>query len=159
MANNTVTLNLSGTVPAPLYAQAIQHFSGLVGALTTDVVRRNAFEWFVDEDDRGSTTTTLVAEPKEQEDVARIEHVVSAYATVGRALQYREDIPYSEKVVKEAEGIASVLNGRIVAVRFETAEADATIVSPAADKSVPGAYHNAYGAIEGRVQTVTSRRG
>ncbi len=157
--NNSVTLGLSGIVPARLYAHAIQHFNGLVGALTTEVVRKNAFEWFVDDDNRGSTTTTLLAEPKDQEDVEHIEHVVSAYATVGRSLEYRERIPYSSKVTKEAEEIASILNGRIVAVRFETAEADSTIVSATTDKPTVRAYHNAYGAVEGRVQTLTSRRG
>lgn len=157
MARDSVTLALSGEVTSSLFAQATHHFDGLIRALSTDIAEGYAFEWLVDEAPPGGTATTLRGEPRAEQDVDRIDRVVRAYTTVGHALQVREPIGYSEKVVKEAHGLAALLNGRIKAIRFETGYADATILSQSVEHAKMQPLQS-FGAIEGRVQTATSRR-
>ncbi len=105
--------------------------------------------------DAGSATITFAAQGVEEETV---EKIVRGYATVGRSLETGEAIPYSRKVETAARRLTSVLNGTVTAVRFETPEETATVVSPSA-KVEAQRHLQAYGAVEGRVQTPTSRGG
>jgi hypothetical protein len=91
----------------------------------------------------------------------QIARVVRAYLEVGQALEQGGTIPYSPAVRQEATGIADILRGSAIeAIRFETAESDAIIRKPAVAvplPEVPVERDEAYGAVSGRVQTLTSR--
>jgi len=87
--------------------------------------------------------------------VEDVERVVRAYAAVGRALELREVIPYSSRVANAARRLTSVLNGEITSIRFETDSDAATVTTGASDQS--RAYLAAFGAIEGRIETLRSR--
>jgi len=159
MPDDSVTLGLSGEVPSSLFARAMQHFDKLIQALTTELAKQDAFDWILDDLQFGSATVTIRAEAKRGEDLDRIDRVVRAYTDIGRKLERDEPLLYSEKVIKEAQGIVSLLNGHITAVRFETAETEATIISPLTERLPKRTYMRAYDAIEGRVQTLTNRKG
>lgn len=156
MARDTVTLALDGDVPLKLFARAVGDFSELVNALSDEVAGADV-QWVVDDLQIGSTVATVRGE---SEEVEAVERIVVAYAAVGRALQRAEPIPYSPRVVKHARAITSILNGTIPSIRFETPDEDATIYSPLGEPATRSARTvTAYGAVEGRIETLTRRKG
>ena len=148
----TLTLVLGGDVPLDSFAESIQHFRQLIDALTQEVSGAAKIAWVVDELTGGNTLATIRGEAEHVED---IERVVRAYAVVGRALERRETIPYSPGVVEAARELTSVLNGKITSIRFETESDAATVTATASDQT--RAYLAAFGAVEGRIETLRSR--
>jgi hypothetical protein len=73
-------------------------------------------------------------------------------------------MPFSPKVQRQAHGLTAVLKRSVEAIRFETAEGDATITQEAVAAGRPVGMRargerGAYGAVEGRVQTLSNRGG
>jgi hypothetical protein len=153
MAADTITLALNGEVPVDDFSRAIEHFARLVSTLTEEVGRGVRISWVVDQLEAGSAITTIRGEA---DDLASVERVVRAYADVGEALAERRPIPFSPKVADEARAIVRLLGKSITSVRFETDETDTVIVSPDVQpQHLPKII--GYGAVEGRVQTLSSR--
>lgn len=155
-ASDTITLAVTGDLSLSQFAAVVTNFRSLVEALTSEVGGRAQVNWTIEHLDAGSATTTIAGESPTPEVVERI---VRAYAAVGRNLAEDQPVPYSERVRRPAEKIVAMLNGTITSVRFETQEEEATVVSASARDAVVTRQFNAYGAIEGRVQTLTSRGG
>jgi hypothetical protein len=88
----------------------------------------------------------------------QVEAVVRDYLAVGRALQGTQPLTFSDTVNREARALTKVLGDGVTTIRFETAEADAA-VQAVADVPPAVVIPPAYGAVEGRVQTLTSRAG
>jgi hypothetical protein len=153
MTNTTLTLALNGDVPLDEFAHAVQDLWNLVNALTQEVSGKSEVAWFVDELAGGSAIATIRGEAEQAEDVERVVH---AYAVVGRALERHEVIPYSPRVAKAARSLTSILNGNITSMRFETDSVASTVTTGAPDQS--RAYLSAFGAVEGRIETLRSRR-
>lgn len=153
MALDTVTLTLTGDVPFKVFAAAITNFEALVDALSREVGATQV-RWVVHDLHIGSTVATVRGESDILEEVER---VVRAYGTVGKALQYGEPIPYSGQVVSNAMAITRAIDSTVTAVRFETPLEDMTVFAKA---PVPLAETivKAIGAVEGRVQTLSSRK-
>lgn len=87
----------------------------------------------------------------------RVEQVVRSYLEVGQALETGTTIPYSRRVQKEAKGLAAILSLGVEAVRFDTAEGEATLREVSIPAPASPVISGAYGAVTGRVQTLTSR--
>ncbi|MCY4085407.1 MAG: hypothetical protein OXG37_00610 [Actinomycetia bacterium] len=154
MANDTVTLALDGDVSLDVFASAAKDLAALINALSSEIAGQDRPQWTVQYLDGGSATMTFGARGSEEETIKK---VIRGFATVGRSLESGEAIPYSQKVESAARGLTAALNGAVTAVRFETSEVAAAVKSSAyveAERSL-----QAYGAVEGRVQTLTSRGG
>jgi hypothetical protein len=161
MRLDTVTIVLSGDVPLMAFAKAIARFDALVRGLSGEVGAPE-LEWVIDDLERSSALATArgVGDPE------RITQVVQAYGKVGKALEGGVPLaPHSRPVQNAAQGLRAIVGGKVESIRLETAEGDATIraassslrlVTPG-DISRPMAA--AYGAIEGRVQTLSNRGG
>lgn len=164
MRAETITLVLTGDVSLAEFARAISGLRTLLNNLSKEVGGGADIQWNVDDLERGSTIASFrgaAKKPSQQPEVAR---VVRAYGEVGVALEKRLQMPYSLAVARSADNIVGILNGRVESIRFETEEIDATILSPdfASDRSANSplpAYTTSYGAVEGRVQTLTNRGG
>jgi hypothetical protein len=89
--------------------------------------------------------------------VAVVEPVVAAYLSVGKALERGGTIPYSPRVVGPARSLAGLVGDGVRSVRFETAEDAATVTDAAALSAGQARPVGALGAVEGRIQTLTSR--
>lgn len=152
MPETTLTVALGGDVPLDLFAESMQRFRRLIESLTQEVSGKADITWVVDELSSGSAIATIRGEAAQDEEVER---VVRAYTVVGRALERHEIIPYSPRVASAARSLTSVLNGKITSIRFETSEYEATVTTGSLDQS--RAYLAAFGAIEGRVETLSSR--
>jgi hypothetical protein len=165
MAQDTVTVVLSGEVSLDNFAEAIVHWKGLIDSLADEVLRGKPVRWVVSHLEAGSAIATVRGIPQGDAAPDDVERVTRAVLRVGQALESNEPIPFSQRVRTEAQALVSVLNGEIDSIRFETAEADATITSTSWPKAVaaepavePIGWHGtAYGAVEGRVQTLTNR--
>ncbi len=160
MPSDTITLRLSGEVYLDDYLTAIGELRVLFRALSKDIAGGVEVEWEIDGLESGSAATTLRGLAKEEDQQSVVEEIVKAYLRVGISMERGWSIPYSQEVIDAARGITNVLNGRIDEILFETDETEAVITSALApsSKSTQAAFYS-YGAIEGRVQTLSSRTG
>jgi hypothetical protein len=159
MAVDTVTLELSGDVALDDFSLAISRLRNLLTALEKDVAAGADILWLVDALETGSALTVYKGSTRNGGGPTEVEKVVRAYGEVGQVLERNGVLTYSPLVEREARGLLKVLqDGRIEAIRFETPEVDA-IVSGLPEERKRPTTTEAYGAIEGRVQTLSSRGG
>lgn len=155
MAKDTITLALSGVIPFKDFASAINHLNNLVGALSADMGISEDIVWLVHDLQVSSAIATIRGEADSTE---KVERVVSAYGKLGKELEVGQSLSFSDHVVREAHAITGILNGHVTSVRFETPDSDAIITSHPAKRDEPSTRIT-FGAIEGRVQTLTERKG
>jgi hypothetical protein len=161
MAQDQITLGLDGDVFLPEFVTAMESFYYLVETLVMEVAQNEFIEWRVTHLERGGTalaTVQGVGNP------VPVERVVHAYEAVGEALESGSSLPFPGKVEAQARRLTGFINGRIHAVRFETADKDAIV-----ERSFVGQLNDpapvikagppliSYGAVMGRVQTLSSR--
>lgn len=162
MAKDTATLVLDGNVGLVPYRDVVANYTALLVALAVEIAKQSKVEWDLEEvsggqdEEAGEALITARGAAQHVEDVERI---VTAFGAVGTALERREPVPYSPAAQKAALGIRSVLNGRIRAVRFQTADTDATVYSDDIPRPATSPPLKAYGAVRGRIQTLSNRQG
>lgn len=163
MLNDSATLQLQGDkIPLDSFADAMLHFRGLIVALSSGIPGGQQVEWLVEDLARGSATATIRGEVRPGRELV-VDQVIRAYDSLGGHLD-REDLSqYQPRVVKEARALTGILDGKVDGLLFQTALHDWIIRKPrragrvvSSPWSVVGASE-AYGTIEGRVQTLTSR--
>jgi hypothetical protein len=166
MISDTVTLVLSGDVPLASFARAIARFHSLILGLSVDAGSPE-LEWMIDDLERSSTIATArgIGAPD------RVAAVVRAYEVVGEDLAAGKTMErYSPRVRRAALGLRVLVGGKIEAVRFETAAREVIIrqIGRSGDQRllpgesrdvVPPVSRAAYGAVEGRAQTLSNRGG
>lgn len=160
MPNDTITLRLYGEVSLDDYVAAMEELRSLVGALGRDVAGSAEIEWSIDDLASGSAATTLRGAAKEEDQQPAVEDVVRAYERVGISMERGSEVPYSQEVGRAARAITEILDGRIEEILFETDEMEAVITNapvPSDEPAQTALY--SHGAIEGRVQTLSSRKG
>lgn len=157
--SDTATLELQGRVSLEQFADAVAHFHRLLRALTAESQAHDV-RWEIDALSTGSAIATVRGVPENGTKPERVEQVVRNYLEVGQALKSRMTVPYSPKVQIEANGLAAMLRAGVEGVRFDTAEGEVTLNElPVAEPSAPVtvAAEGTYGAVTGRVQTLSSR--
>jgi hypothetical protein len=152
MSNTTLTLTLEGEVPLEQFAESMMSLKKLVDALGREVSGHAKIAWIVSDLSSGSASATLRGETSELEDVER---VVAAYGIVGRSLEDRAPIPYSERVRDAANALVATAKGRVTSIRLETPISRSTVVAGGANRETP--FLAGYGSIEGRIETLRSR--
>jgi hypothetical protein len=154
MPSSTLTLALSGEVTLLDLHSAFDALRRLVYALSDEIAADAKVEWYVEELSAGSALATFRGESPEE---AAVDRIVQAFGLVGSTLEKAEPIPYSDPVRKGAQDIARLVDGRITAIRFETATVQATITA-AAMKGLPSpGLAFSRGVLKGLVQTLSSR--
>ena len=154
MASRTLTLALDGDVSLKDFVAGIVSFQSLVDALTEEIDASHNVEWVIDDLQKSSAIATIRGESETPD---KVDQVVKNFAKVGKALQSGEGMSFSKKVVDSANTLARILSGRITTVRLETADEDFTISNTMPPRHT-NAVRDAYGAIEGRIQTLTNRK-
>lgn len=159
MPRDTITLGLSGDVSLAAFAKAIGGLSNLVKALSDEFARGVEIDWSVYTLEGGSAFATFQGSAPEADQQQQVERIVSAYAEVGASLERGLVIPYSPPIEKAAHQLLDIIDGRIDSIRFETDETEA-VIHGRTDRPMrtPDDVY-AYGAVEGRVQTLSSRAG
>ncbi len=160
MPHDTITLELEGEVYLEDFVKALRELRSLINGLSKDVAGGAKLDWSVDYLEGGSAVATLRGVATDEDERRQVEEIVRAYGEVGRALEMGTEIQYSRPVAKAAHEIASILNGRIGEILFQTDITEARITSPddSADRRTATGFY-AYGAIQGKLNTLSSRRG
>ena len=154
MAKDTITLALNGEVDLHQFATAVFHLEVLVQGLSKEEDAEKV-RWVIADLQVSSATATVRGESDILEEVER---VVNAYEHVGESLQAGKRPDYSETVVKAASAITAVLGDKVTSVRFETPEREFTVASRP-EMAMASVIMKSLGAIEGRVQTLSNRKG
>jgi hypothetical protein len=157
--SDTITLELQGSVSLEQFAEAVGHFHALIAALSVESDAPDV-RWEIDALTASSAIATVRGVSQNGTEPGRIEQVVRNYLEVGQALERGETVPYSNKVRKEANGLAGMLRSGVEGVRFDTAEGEVTLRElphAALSVAVAAPVSGTYGAVTGRVQTLSSR--
>lgn len=159
--SDTVTLELQGTVSLSDFSAAVARFETLIAALTAES-DGGGIAWQIDALEYSSAITTARGVSTNGAIPERVDRVVRAYLEVGQALESGGTIPFSPVVKQSADALVGLLSGgTIEAIRFETADDDAIVRQPPTP-AIPAApaprpRSASYGAVTGRIQTLTSR--
>lgn len=158
MPEDTITLALNGQVTLEAYTTAIRALTDLIHVLQAEISPDTRAVWEIDDLQISSAIATVRATSG---DPTEIERVTRAYTLVGRALSKQEPIPFPPRVREPARRLTSVISDTLTSVRFETASEDVTILSPTVTviPSPEIEEFGAFGAITGRIQTVSNRIG
>jgi len=160
MASDSVTLALGGKPTLDELATALNALRDLLAGLGSTKGEAK-IEWEVSALQVSSAVTTFIGR---SEDATAVDRVASEYLRLGSWLatgNAAELRKYEPKVLSSAEALVGVINGHVPSLRFETAEGEVDVL-PSSDRrgatiaqvsQIPGAY----GAVEGRIQTLTSR--
>jgi hypothetical protein len=156
MTSETASLILDGEdVPLRLFEDGVKSFRQLLDALSKTISGGADIEWVLDRLDTSSAITRVRAQTPQP---AKVAPVVRGLMLVGRALQVHEPVPYGREVRQPAEALTDILNGRVTSLRIETSDEDVTI-RKLYDGSPRPATVKAFGAVMGRIQTLSSRGG
>jgi len=156
MANDSVTLELQGEVSLARFADGVARFAELVDALSRER-SSGGIRWEIADLEVGSATATARGIGADGVAPDAIELVTADYLEVGRALEAKVTVPFPAPVQTAARALAAVIGDGIEGVRFETADADAVITETPPTAAHAPAREAAYGAVTGRVQTLSSR--
>lgn len=154
MGKDTITLTLNGEIDLHRFATAVSNLEVLIQGLSKEKGAEN-IRWVIHDLQTSSAMATVRGESDILEEVER---VVNAYEDVGQSLQAGERPDYSETVVKAANAITAVLGNKVTSVRFETPDREFTVASRPGI-AIESVIMKSFGAIEGRVQTLTNRKG
>jgi len=163
MADNTTTFVLNGEVSLDAFAKAISHFNDLMAELSAEA--HASIEWVIQDLQVSSAMATSLGRGISEQ----VSQVVAAYEDVSTALESGAEILHTEPVRRAATNLVFIEDLRIPSVLMQTATRDA-VISPRREPSV---YHGhpflvpkvevkrapAFGAIRGRIQTLTNRGG
>lgn len=171
-ADNTVTLVLNGDVSLEEFSKAIGSFAELIKALSAES-GDPTMDWIVQDLQVSSSMATAAVLVGEEE---KIQAVINGYADVGSALENKTDIKHSEAVKVAARKIISITDKRVRSVSFDTEKRAALVRLHKPEIEVPSAAAlpvasstssyplqvvraagAAYGAVQGRIQTLTNR--
>jgi hypothetical protein len=166
VADDTLTLALHGDVSLDAFADAVGRWRELVDTITRKAALERDVTWVISELSAGSATVTARAVGDEE----AVPQVTHAYLEVGRSLASGQVTKIPSDYRADALSLAGVLklHGAIDFMRFETAEADTIITTNwdalltealAATEHLPAVLPEARGAVQGRIQTLTSRHG
>lgn len=156
MPNDTASLILDGEdVPLRLFEEGVTNFRLLLDALSKTISGDAGIEWVVDRLDTSSTITRVRAQTSRPVEVAPVFRGLMA---VGRALEVHQAIPYGRSVRKPAQALTGILNGRVTSLRIETSDED-VMIRKDHDGTPRLTTTKAFGAVTGRIQTLSSRGG
>lgn len=154
MATGTVTLFLDGTPTVADYATAIAGFADLLSSITQRLAPGAEVTWEIEDLEAESALTTARGVSAEPEVVRRL---AEEFLRIGVQLK---TAPFVVGYEGPTRRLRSVLNGRIPRIKFETADDDVTIFPQAEPPpALPESVIIDFGAVEGRVQTLSNRGG
>ena len=152
----TLTLTLNGNIRLDDFAHALQRFHALLGAIADEVTGVHMVSWEIEQLAEGSAITTV--RPVAAHPTVSIAALFGALETVGLSLERGAELPYSPKVRNAATKFTEVIRQSITGIQLSSPRFDAIISArPALRTELPRDY--SYGLIQGRIETITSRKG
>lgn len=161
MSGDTASLTLdSRTVSFTKFADAVASFRSLIDSLSLQVDPERGIEWEVEALEKGSATVAVRGRSRRRE--ADVAQVISELEDVARALQSGDPIRGSAATVLAATDLVRLIDSELEEIQVQTADEDFLIrpgtPQPALVPTVIGLHAKpAYGAVEGRIQTLSNR--
>lgn len=156
MADGTVTLALDGDPSLADLATALGGLRILLDGLAGSATPTAEIVWTVESLQSGSAIATFRGTAGNPDVVKRAadDYLGVAQDLVRGTLSHR-----APQVGAGARQIASIINGRVASVRFETESDDVVVTSSVAPQNVVTLQERApgFGAVTGKIQTVSSR--
>lgn len=165
-SKDCLTLDLEGSLPLEKFERAVVAFFDLVKEVTKEALHENQHvRWTVTVRAGGAILNAI---PHYTEDVApQVREILHAVPSGIRAIEKGvEEVPKffnreAIRAVKKLGGLQALKPTDIMAVKIRSMSEKA-VVTPrsvvAADSLISG-QHQSYGAIEGKMQTITEREG
>lgn len=168
MANDIIGLELEGIgdgeVTLEKFADSVTRLRSLLRALTREIAGNSRIDWVIESLEKSSALQRYKGISKRPEDQEAIEQIVKAYAGIGKTFEQGQRITnYPESLIKHANKLVELIDDQIDYIRFETPTSDAVVHAPKLDgtflelPAVAKGLPQAFGAVEGRVQMITSR--
>jgi hypothetical protein len=161
VANNTITLAMSGEVSLDDFEQAMRALKSLLLAIQVDKSPGEDLRWIVEEMSSGSAMTSFRGVGTMVEPVVREYQKIGAEAAVGRLP------PSASAAIRIAMSKITDIIGRngVTSMRFETRENEAEILAPLSENAPPtqaqgavAAPKPAIGSVRGRIQSITQHK-
>lgn len=161
MADYTITFQLTGDVTLDVFAEEMRHWSALINGLSVYGEKRAKIVWYVEKLEAGSATAVVRGE---SEDMAGVQETRRDYLTVARRLEAGEPILFPRNISDSALALRRpvAVGNSDTALRLAAGEDEVLIFKQADENSTfrrRSTATTAYGSIEGRIQTLSSRRG
>lgn len=150
MRDKTLTLALEGEITSTQFAQAMTRLDKLVRAITAEVGANRDVKWVIDDLQKSSAVATLRAVTDSPE---KADQAIQVYEEVGLAFSNGLPAPFPQRIDGRARELVGILGDGITSIRFKTASLDSLITSAPPARAIS----DAYGAVEGRIQTLTNR--
>ncbi len=159
MAEETLTIKLSGAITLTDFAEAMGRYDRFVRALAAEADGRAPVTFAIDGLQTGSTMTSVeVSSPS-----ARVvTGTLQGYHEVSQVLARRGQLAgHSRRVQNAGRKVAEIIQfPSVESVRLESVLGEALLVRPtAAERDEAPQLRYSYGALQGRVDTLTRRRG
>ncbi|HUO09194.1 MAG TPA: hypothetical protein VM008_12880 [Phycisphaerae bacterium] len=160
MTKNAVTIRLDGDeIPLESFAEAVSGWVDQLAALRSELKPNARIDWVVSDLKAGSAICTILGRPEEGTSTDDIEDVVSGYEDEWDAFKNGLPSRHSYDVQASTRKIASILNGRVTAIRTAVSGGKEIVISP---QERVGAYKitkgfTSFGAVTGKVQTISTR--
>jgi hypothetical protein len=153
MPKDTMTLALSGEIELGIFAIAISNFENLARVLSRNA-DAEGIKWMICDLQVSSAIATVHGEG---DILVKVERVVNDYESLGNLLQQGK-LPEKTNLARPVKAITGILGEKVTSIRFETPDKDFVIVSK---PELVSAYviNKSFGAIEGRIQTLSNRKG
>lgn len=153
--SDTVSVVLGGDPTLDDLATAVNALSDLLRGLAVEA-RRAEVTWVIDALEKSSAGVTV----RGHGDLSDVQEIANLYLATAGMLRDRKPVP--NRVADAAGRFLRILDDRVPEIRFETADDDVTIVNDSAARPPPLAVEapapaRVHGAVEGRVQTLSSR--
>jgi hypothetical protein len=154
MPRETITFRMEGEdIPIKDFADTMGHLRELIRTLSQELGHGRRVHWIIQDLQASSAEITLHGTSK---DLVLVDEFSDAFVRVGHALATSRPLPYSKSVRDAAEKLASVINGTVRSLVFET-DNDSVVVG-SASLLPPARRIYALGELQGVVETLTKRR-
>jgi hypothetical protein len=160
MTGDTISLTLDAEdVSFDKFAAVVQRFHRLVTEVSAGVDPMRGIAWDIDALEKGSATVSIRGRSSE---AARVEQAVAQVEGVASALQIHAPLEgSSDSVIMAAQALIDAIDAELPELRVQTADADYVLRAgtplPEPEGVIPLRHKTAYGAVEGRIQTLSSR--
>jgi hypothetical protein len=163
MSGDTASLILdSRTVSFAKFADAVANFRALIDSLSLQVDPDRGIEWEIEALEKSSAIVAVRGRSQHRD--ADVQQVITEFEGVARALQSGGPVAGSARTVHAAMELVRLIDAELEEVRLQTPDEDFLIRHATAEllpvpSVLPLHAKPAYGAIEGRIQTMSNRGG
>lgn len=161
MSNDIVGLEVGGDdVTLKKFAAAVSRLKTVINSLSSEIAGSGAhIDWVVESLESGSALQRFRGVARRVEDEPHVPRIAAAFQEITKAYERGERPDSSQRVLDSVERLIALIDDETPYLKFETANDDAYVDRSVEKSGVSMAtgHLRGYGAVEGRIQTLTSR--